>query len=169
MIYLLIGQKGSGKSFIGELMETQFGIKFIRVEDWAKNVKKDRVLTDDIYLKEVFDTIEKGIRLAKQEHSSLTFESTGLTTHFDGMLKRLKSDFELVCIGVKADPKECLERIKNRNQSIHIPVSEEQIEAINDEVRKKNLPVAFTINNQGVNKTHLMDQLSKIITETLKI
>ncbi|EOZ98800.1 hypothetical protein A33Q_1454 [Indibacter alkaliphilus LW1] len=33
IIYLLIGQKGSGKSFIGTLMEKEFGIKFIRVED----------------------------------------------------------------------------------------------------------------------------------------
>ena len=38
-IYLLIGAKGSGKSFIGNLMEREFNIKFLRVEDWVKNVK----------------------------------------------------------------------------------------------------------------------------------
>lgn len=39
-IILLIGQKGSGKSFIGNIFEKEFGIKFIRVEDWAKHIKK---------------------------------------------------------------------------------------------------------------------------------
>ena len=41
-IFLLIGQKGSGKSFIGTLMDKEFGINFIRVEDWAKKIRKDR-------------------------------------------------------------------------------------------------------------------------------
>ena len=32
-IYLLLGQKGSGKTFIGYLFEKHFQRKFIRVED----------------------------------------------------------------------------------------------------------------------------------------
>ena len=40
-ILLLIGQKGSGKSFIGTIIEKNFGIKFVRVEDWAKQIMKD--------------------------------------------------------------------------------------------------------------------------------
>ncbi len=163
MIYLLIGQKGSGKSFIGELMESEFGIKFIRVEDWAKQVKRDRTLSDETYLKEVFDTIEKGIRSALKEHSSLTFESTGLTTYFDDMLQHLQRDFKVICIGIEADPEECLKRVKARNQSIHIPVSDEEISRINEAVRRKNAPVDFRIDNHGTNKTKLKDQLSKII------
>ena len=51
-IYLLLGQKGSGKSFIGAIMEKRFGITFIRVEDWAKQIKKDRAVDDEVYLKE---------------------------------------------------------------------------------------------------------------------
>lgn len=34
-IYVLVGPKGSGKSFIGELFDRYFHIHFVRVEDWA--------------------------------------------------------------------------------------------------------------------------------------
>ncbi|MGX1929371.1 hypothetical protein [Flagellimonas sp. 2504JD4-2] len=163
MIFLLIGQKGSGKSFIGELMEAHFGLKFIRVEDWAKSIKKGRTSLDDTYVKEVFDTIEKGIRLAIQEHGTLVFESTGLTMYFDHMLDSLQADFHVVTIGVAANPDDCLERLKSRDQSIHIKMSEEQLLAINEAVRTKNLATDFTIDNRGKTPEELKKQLSSIL------
>jgi shikimate kinase len=46
IVYLLIGPKGSGKSFIGTLMDERLGIRFIRVENISKKVKKDRQIDD---------------------------------------------------------------------------------------------------------------------------
>jgi len=92
-IFLLIGQKGSGKSFIGTLFDKEFGITFIRVEDWAKKIIKNRDVDDKAYLKQVFGSIEKGIRSSLAHKDQLVFESTGLTEYFDEMLERLKSDF----------------------------------------------------------------------------
>nr|WP_299381193.1 AAA family ATPase [Allomuricauda sp.] len=166
MIYLLIGQKGSGKSFIGELMEAHFGLKFIRVEDWAKSIKKGRALDDDTYLKEVFDTIEKGIRSAMKEHENLVFESTGLTEHFDQMLTNLQTDFMVVTIGVIADPKTCLERVRSRDQSIHIEVNGQQLKELNKAIRDKNVPTAFRIDNRGKSPEELREQLTHILAET---
>ena len=62
-IYLLLGQKGSGKSYIASIMESQFGIKFIQTEDIAKNllpahqlgIKTAWIENDDKYCKEGFD------------------------------------------------------------------------------------------------------------------
>lgn len=61
-ICLLIGPKGSGKSFIGTLMEEEFGIKFIRVESWVKQVKRDRHIDNQSYLNDAFLAIESGVR-----------------------------------------------------------------------------------------------------------
>lgn len=93
-IYLLIGQKGSGKSFIGTLMEKEFRIKFIRVEDWAKKIKKDRNVDSEAYLKQVFEENENEIRDSLTDMDKIVFESTGLTEHFDIMLESLRRDFK---------------------------------------------------------------------------
>ena len=39
-IYLLIGQKGSGKTLAGQMIQDLFGIKFVRVEDIARRGKE---------------------------------------------------------------------------------------------------------------------------------
>lgn len=136
-IILLIGQKGSGKSFIGKIIEEKFGIKFIRVEDWVKQIKKDRSIDDKSYLKEVFEVIETGVREHLQHVDYIVFESTGITTYFDQMLESLKNDYQVVTIGIKADSKICLDRIRQRDQTIHITISDEQISKINESVRQK--------------------------------
>lgn len=38
IIYLLIGPKGSGKTFIGSLMDKHFDIRFIRVDSGKNEV-----------------------------------------------------------------------------------------------------------------------------------
>ena len=96
LIILLIGQKGSGKSFIGSLLESEFNIKFIRVENWAKEVKGDKNIDDETYLNEVFQSIEKGVKQETGYYEKICFESTGLTTHFDKMLENLRKEFTLM-------------------------------------------------------------------------
>ena len=126
-IVLLIGKKGSGKSFVGHLLEREFNIKFIRVEDWAKQVKRDRNYNDQSYLNEVFNVIENGIREVTKNHKVICFESLGLTNQFDRMIENLNKDYELVSIKLLCDNDKCLERVKSRDQSIHINISDENI------------------------------------------
>lgn len=45
-IYLLIGPKGSGKTHIGTVLNTHFGMHFVRVENWAKAVRRERAEDD---------------------------------------------------------------------------------------------------------------------------
>ncbi len=58
-ILLLIGPKGSGKTFIGTLIQKEFHIDFVRVEEWVLKVRKDRNLDDPDYISEVFKVIEE--------------------------------------------------------------------------------------------------------------
>ncbi len=164
-IFLLIGPKGSGKSFIGTLIEKEFGIKFIRVEDWAKDVKKDRAIEDASYLKEVFAVIEQGIRQELYQTSKLVFESTGLTEYFDQMLMNLQEDFKVVSIGIEAGRDLCLERVRTRDQSIHIKVSDDQVNQINEQVLEKNLKTDHRLQNDQKTADQIKAELAVILSK----
>ena len=166
IIFLLIGQKGSGKSFIGSLMNQHFNIKFLRVEDWVKNIKKDRSIHDKSYLIDAFHAIEIGVRQQLNNFQIVTFESTGLTEYFDQMLNSLKMDFKVVTILVKADSNICLHRVKNRDAVIHINISDEQVININKKFLEKNFKADFQIDNNDKTKKELLLELQKILIST---
>jgi shikimate kinase len=163
IIILLIGQKGSGKSYIGSLLETQFNIKFIRVEDWAKDVKQSRNIDDETYLDEVFKAIEIGVKHKAVNYNSVCFESTGLTHQFDKMLENLKKEFNVVTIKIVCDPGVCIKRIKSRDQNIHINVSDDEVSRINFEVTRRNYKTDFELRNNAKSKNELIKELGMIL------
>ncbi|MEZ4810051.1 MAG: hypothetical protein R2819_06790 [Allomuricauda sp.] len=163
-IYLLLGPKGSGKTFIGTLIQDTFSIKFVRVEDWALKVKRGRNIGDDSYLREVFETIENGIRSELLEQDKVVFESTGLTEYFDHMLNRLRKEFKLVTIKVMAEEGLCLERVNTRDRSIHINVSDDEVRRINRLAVDKELPCDFSITNNIKTEKELLVELRKILS-----
>ncbi|MDN5200247.1 hypothetical protein QQ008_02720 [Fulvivirgaceae bacterium BMA10] len=165
IIFLLVGPKGSGKSFIGHLFEEHFGIRFIRVEDWAKRIKRNRDVHDDSYVREVFIAIEKGIVEAIGVLPSLVFESTGLTGHFDRMYSNLCSKFHVVPVAITADPMICVQRVRTRDQSIHIHVSDEEVRDINRLVVQKNLRFPDSIENTNKTKEGLIKEIENIINK----
>ena len=161
-IFLFIGPKGSGKSYLGDLMQRHSGIPFLRVEDWAKKVKKDRAFSDETYLKDVFETIEQGVRACLENNGACSFESTGLTAHFDKMMSSLSKDYHVRTIGVQCPPEVCLQRVKHRDQTMHINVSDEHVEQINRLVREKDMKTDFSIANNNKKENELLQELRVI-------
>jgi shikimate kinase len=162
-IYLLIGPKGSGKSFIGALMEKEFGIKFIRVEDWVKEVKNNRQIDNQSYINESFQAIEKGVRKVLNQYDKVLFESTGLSDYFDQMLKKLNQDFSVISIRIQANDELCLNRVKTRDQSIHINVSDDQVNKINRLVREKEMKTDFTLINENKSADEIVIEITELI------
>lgn len=163
-ILLLIGPKGSGKTFIGQLLQHHYQINFLRVEDWVKEFRRKPDLSSDDYLRQVFGLIEEGVRKALGENRIITFESTGLTDHFDAMIASLKKDFLVTTIGVQTDPDLCVQRVKTRDASMHLPFSESQIKAINKAATQKNMATDFQLDNS--NRT--VEELKLDIDQILK-
>lgn len=168
-IYLLIGPKGSGKTFIGTLFDQAFGIKFLRVEDWAKSVKRERAIDDASYVKEVFQAIEAGVNQALLKYSAIVFESTGLSDEFDQMLNHLQKKYRVVLIKVKASPNLCLKRVRTRDQSIHINVSDDQVSKINELVLQKSMQTDFVIENDNKSKSALIEEIKAILDDPTAI
>lgn len=163
-IYILIGQKGSGKSLAGKIIQDKFGLKFVRVEEIAGRVKKGRAVDDESYHKDVFIQIETHLRKVLEDESSVVFESTGLGVYFDNMLKSFNRDFKVITIRINAEPELCLQRIKSRDQSLHINVSDEDVIRINEMVRLKSLTCDYTLSNNG-NREELINSLKNIFTK----
>ncbi len=163
IIYLLIGPKGSGKSFIGVMMEKEFGIKFVRVEDRVKEIRRGRQINDHSYLKEAFEVIENFIREFLNDNDKIVFESTGLTIYFDRMLKDLRRDFSVVTIGIRANDDLCLNRVKTRDLSIHINVSDDEVNEINKQVKEKQIKTDFTLINENKSAGELTKEIAEII------
>ena len=67
------------------------------------------------------------------------------------MLSSLKRDFRIITIGVHANMELCVRRINERDQSIHIPFSEEEmINDINLRVSKKWMDTDYEICNTKI-------------------
>lgn len=165
-VLLLIGQKGSGKSFVGSLLEKEFGIKFIRVEDWINNIKRDRNIYDEEYITKVFQIIEDGIRKELEVSETICFESLGLSDQFDKMVENLGRQFRLTTIKILCDSEQCIERIRLRDKSVHISISDEQIREVNTMVVKRNYKTNYEIWNKIPDKNYLMEELKKILIES---
>jgi shikimate kinase len=171
VIYILIGPKGAGKSYIGSLMEKQFGIKFIRVEDiWLKLKNEKKYSSEKEYFDNINSFYSEAIIFVKEKlktelisSNSIVFESLGITPHFDTFILELKQIAKVVLIKINSDPKICLSRIKMRNQSIHIPISDEIINEINSHVANNKLVCDFEINNLNLSDQDIVDILKSRI------
>lgn len=164
-VFLLIGPKGSGKSYIGALFRQRFNIPFIRVEDWVKGLKKDKDFSDEAYIREVFQVIEAGIVKELEDKQNLVFESTGYSEHFDRMLANLKMNYRVVLVKIRAGNDLCLQRVKSREQSIHIPYSDADILAINELVATKILTSDFEIDNNSASPAELEQAIAAMLRE----
>ncbi len=162
-IYLLLGPKGAGKTFLGGLMEEHYQVPFLRVEDTIKELAVKVDVNDEDYLKLVFSTIETHVRNKLNQHDSLSFESTGLSNYYDEMLASLQLDFDVITIGIKASPESCLQRIKSRDQSIHIPFDDQELMAINTKALSKQHNLNHIIENESLDKEQLVEKLEPIV------
>ena len=165
-IFLLIGPKGSGKTFIGTLIQEYFNIDFVRVEDRVTNVRKERNLDDPEYISDAFYIIEEGVRNALENVDQIVFESTGITLNFDLMLSSLKQDFKVTTIKIIAEPEICMDRVRTRDQSMHINVSDEKVKEINAAVELKRFRADYSIENSNKMLKDLLMEIRKIMEIT---
>ncbi len=161
-IYLLIGPKGSGKTYIGTLLESRTGIPFVRVEDIALRVQRDRAYDDRRYVQEVFGAIEAEIRDRLGTVPELVFESTGLTDAFDAMLRSLRASFHVVLIRIAADPDKCAWRVQHRDLSQHVNVSDAQVRAINGQATAKTFSFDGVIPNDDASPEAILGAFSRL-------
>lgn len=90
------------------------------------------------------------------------FESLGLGSAFDGMLVGLRAELDVVLIRVAADPDRCLRRVRTRDASKHLEVSDERVASINAAVVGRSHPFAGVLENDHASPDDLLRGFERI-------
>jgi len=122
VLYLLIGPKGAGKTYIGTLIGQHTEIRFISVEPIWLNLRSGE---------DGWQKVESAIDLVFQDHAKVMIESLGAGEAFYHFRASLAKKYTLKMIRVYADLETCLLRVKSRDAASHIPVSTEKIAQYN--------------------------------------
>lgn len=148
-VIVLVGPKGAGKSTIGQLLATELGVHFLRVEPLFLELRA-RLGAGHPELERLgFQSVLERVREALSSHDTVCIESTGASTHVPGLLAALAELARVLLVRVRATPEQCLVRIAGRDASIHIPVSDDQVERINAIAVRVSLPWAAELDNRG--------------------
>jgi dephospho-CoA kinase len=159
-LFLLLGSKGAGKSYISELMEKNFGIKFFRVEDiWLKIEEKGLAKKEKVSLgrREIINDLR---RLFKS-YDLISIESTGTSEGFFDFVQKLKNAYSVQIIKVKADFDVCEGRIMKRDATRHVAYTKKQLEEIHESTERMVYHSDLEIDNTDSTEGELIKQLQE--------
>lgn len=140
VLLILIGPKGSGKTYIGSRIEQLTGIKFLRVEPlWLQLAEGE----------DGWRRVEQEIDGLFRQHDKVTIESLGAGEGFNRMYASLNDKYETRLIKVETDLDECLRRVQRRDTADHIPVSDEKVQEYNAIAASVNHPWDAVIDNNA--------------------
>jgi shikimate kinase len=139
-LHILIGPKGSGKTYIGSRIEQLTSIKFLRVEPlWLQLAEGE----------DGWDRVEREIDALFTQHEKVVIESLGAGDGFNRMHASLKDKYEVKLLKVETDLDECLRRVRDRDNANHIPVSDERVREYNRIAASVKHPWDVIIDNNG--------------------
>lgn len=148
-VLLLVGPKGSGKSFIGSLLAERLGIPFFRAEPvFLENLSTSR-LEGTARDAEGFARVFTGVMRSLKETPVVVLESTGASDAFFPFLGALRATCRVLLVSVRAPPEVCLARVRTRDQTTHINVSDDAVMEINERASKVRLAWDLEIDNGG--------------------
>jgi len=148
-VIILVGPKGSGKTTIGALLASEFGIQFVRVESLFLEVGAHIGSSHPSFERCGFERVLSTLRRTLSQHDSVCFESTGASQHFLWLVNELAHIASVFLVRIVATQDQCTDRIRNRNPLLHIPVSDDRVAEINSRAVTVNLAWAAEIDNSG--------------------
>ena len=160
-VIILIGLKGSGKSYIGSLMQQKLGIEFLCVEKIWLSLKSERFTKD--YIEEGYRLVELEIEKLLQNTERIIIESTGTTDHFNRFIKKLGNEYNVKLIKINTSPETCIKRVKSRDASAHVPVSDDIVKQINNEAAKVKLNYDLVIDNEHLSDSEILERIRTIL------
>jgi shikimate kinase len=160
-VIILIGLKGSGKTYIGSLLQEKLYIKFFRVENVWLSLKSERLTKE--YILEGFNLVEQEIDRLLLNSDRITIESTGTTVYFGIFIDRLRTKYDLKLVKIRTSTELCLRRVKSRDSSIHVPISDDIVEQINRDALKVDLKYDIIIDNEKSSDDEILENFQKIL------
>lgn len=164
-VLVLVGPKGAGKSTIGQILAADLGLCFLRVEPLFLEVRNRLGASHPQLESAGFQAVQSAALEVLDRADILCFETTGASTHVAPLLDALRSQARVLLVRVLAAPDQCLTRIHSRDASIHIPVSDDQIESINAFAHTVALPWAAVLDNRGpLDREDIVSTVRRLLT-----
>ena len=163
--YILIGPRGSGKTYVGKLIEKEMGIKFLSVEPYFLSVAttSDYESANEKSFAEAWRKIGEGIAKHFENHDKIIFESLGTFNSFREFLEELQKKYEVKLIKIGAPQELCVSRLKNRDVASHVPMNEGLVEKINKMAVEEKYPFDIIINNAKLADEEIVREFKKLL------
>lgn len=164
-LVLLVGLKGSGKTFIGSVLQKYLDVKFLRIESIFLNLLQQEPELAGIPLEQRgFQIVLAKLDELAQSNSTLCIESTGTAHTFLELLAALRQGFRVLIVHVKAPLDTCVERVMTRDASVHIPVSDHRLKEINERAWLVDLPWDLEIDNSEFqDETAIVESVKRLL------
>ena len=120
----MIGPKGSGKTYLGRLLQARLAVGFVDVEAVFRG------LPDPTRVSEGYDRVAGLVAERLQSEPAVSLELTGAAPETAGLLDGLGRIGTLRRVRVTAPLELCLARIAHRDADVHLPASEEVIRKV---------------------------------------
>jgi shikimate kinase len=147
-LYMLIGPKGAGKTYIGTLVASHTDIHFIRVEPIWLSLQAG----EDGWRK-----VEQTIDTAFETYQKVMIESLGAGEGFRHFYASLARKYPIKLIHVVSNLDTCLWRVQNRDSVDHIAVSDDKVVEYNKLAAQVRYDWALEIdNNQPMSDSEIL-------------
>jgi predicted kinase len=148
-VYLLIGLKGSGKSYIGNLIENELEIKFLNVEKFFINFLDNPDKLDEKENIKVWKKIEEKIEKELKEINQISLESVGIFNSFKNFLEKINTRYQVKLIKVETPLDLCHQRINKRDKNDQVKLSLDSVEKMNNLFLKEKYNYNLVIKNEN--------------------
>lgn len=143
-LFILIGPKGAGKTYIGQRIAAQTPIYFLAVEPiWLAYLAQPDPTQSG------WDLVAARIEALFAHHDRVMIESLGAGPEFAQFYHTLQQQYAVQLIKVEANLITCAARVRDRDQTAQIPVTEEEVWAYNKIAAQVQYNWDQTINNNG--------------------
>jgi hypothetical protein len=132
---------------LGMRMEAELQIPFICVESIWLTLFQEKIVEGAAYEAEGQRRVVEGVRKALRENEQVVLESTGTALWFPHFLESLRAVADVELIRVSAPEEVCLARVRRRDSTKHIAVSDDQVKEINRHAQAVVMPWATVLDH----------------------
>jgi len=165
VLILLIGPKGSGKSYIGRVLEARLGVHFFHVEPiWLEYYAECKAANRDPTVAEGIDRVQPMLARALDEYAHVCVETTGASPEILAALLSLRARNETIVARVSAPLELCLRRVSGRDQTYQIPMEMEAVRKVHGLSESLQLRSDITLDNVALTDSEIAELFSSVLT-----
>ncbi len=158
VVYVLVGPKGAGKTHVGRLAEEKLGITFVDVEALALSQRSTGERSTAVLYRDVVSAVRAALVSAQE----VMLEVTGAAPETSTLLEDLRAVARVRLIAVQAPVETCVERVRTRDVSAHLPAPQELVREVHRRSTALGLTYDLQIDNSAASEDDLLAALAAL-------